>query len=305
MNQIYGRITVIVDDQKLEVSIEDVGPERAQEFLSSNSQNRPLKRELIANLAMNMTEGTFRFNGDTLRQDLHGNLADAQHRCHAIIKSGVTVPMLIIRGFDPTVMDTIDQGVSRTVVDILKTHGVDVPNMSLITSVGAILLQGNRSERAHGRDRARVAEYVEKNLTEFIDICTWAKRLSRNSKVTTATRFGRNTHCLSPSPLAALRIHMVRSGADEDSVTDFFEKLAEIRRTESDAEYSSFNVVRNWLARAHPLVRDGGMQFPVMLGVYAILIHAYNRITAGEAIFKMRTYETGYRYLTDLPAPEL
>lgn len=107
------RWTAEVDGQTLEFILRDVDPELAEEYLGYNKRNRRAKKALIDSLTIDMTESAFRFNGDTVRFDADGTLIDGQHRLRAIIASGVTVPMLIIDGFDPSVMDTVDQGISR------------------------------------------------------------------------------------------------------------------------------------------------------------------------------------------------
>lgn len=301
--KVYGHWYAEVDGQDLEFIVMDVGPTEAKAFLALNLHNRPVKQDLVDRLAIDMTENRFRFNGDVVRFDSLDALNDAQHRLLAVVKSGVTVPMMVIKGFDPDVMDTLDQGITRTVVDILTTHGVASKNMSLLASTASILMMGDRVLMSHGKDKKQIAAHVEKELHWLDDICTWAKKLSTKSPLVEAIRYGKKARCLSPSPLAALRIHMVAAGADEGFVVDFFEKLAGERAPDSQYEFASLGTVRSWLVKTQPLTRDGGTQFPKMLGVYAVLIHSYNRIARGENIDRVRSFTEVIRFFDELPKP--
>lgn len=295
-----------VDSQLLQFTIADVGPTQAAEFLSANRRNRTPKKGLVDSIAIDMTEGMFRFNGDTVRFTSKGVLMDGQHRLRAIIASGVSVPMLIITGFDPEVMDTVDQGVTRTVVDILATHGVASKNMSLIASAAAILVLGDRKLAARTRDRKMVATFVEKNLRSLDETCIWAKKVSQASPRTEISGHGSQQRCLSPSPLAALRIHMVRAGASDEAVVEYFEKLVALRAPVDQHEHESLRTVRSWLTKTRPLVRDGGTQFPRMMSVYAALISSYNRMGRGEAVGRIRVAaDVTFKFFDELPTPEL
>lgn len=297
------RWTAEVDGQTLEFILRDVDPELAEEYLGYNKRNRRAKKALIDSLTIDMTESAFRFNGDTVRFDSDGTLIDGQHRLRAIIASGATVPMLIIDGFDPSVMDTVDQGISRTVLDILATHSVTSANMSVMASTAAILVLGDRKLSTHIRDRKLIASFVEKNIGLLEETSSWAKRVSTASPRTEIESHGKKQKSLSPSPLAALRIHMATAGAEDGAVVTFFEKLATLRMPDDETENASLRIVRSWLAKTRPLIRGGGTAFPRMLSVYQVLINSYNRIQEGEAIERIRIGDETLKYFDDLPAP--
>lgn len=110
------------------VSIETrvISPEYAAFLLAGNTRNRPVSKNNVDFLALEMTEGRFKYNGDTIRIDTNMCLIDGQHRLHAIVKSATSQQMTIISGLEPEVFTTIDQGRKRTIGDILSTlHAVD------------------------------------------------------------------------------------------------------------------------------------------------------------------------------------
>lgn len=104
---------------------EDITPKNADEMLSKNKSNRPIRLDYCKALARDMINGKFIQNGDAIRFDENGNLIDGQHRLTAIKIAGVTIKnQLIIRGLGLDAFDTIDSGVPRTNADRLKCAGV-------------------------------------------------------------------------------------------------------------------------------------------------------------------------------------
>lgn len=121
------------------VETKAVGPEMAAILLEGNTRNRPAKQQHIENLAREMSEGRFQYNGDTIRVDRHGNLLDGQHRLMAVVKSGTTHLMTIISGLDPETFLTIDQGTRRTSADMLGVANPELKNIGHMASASRLL----------------------------------------------------------------------------------------------------------------------------------------------------------------------
>lgn len=103
---------------------EFITPEIAKKYLAQNCNNRNIQPRRVMLLAEQMKNGTFQENGDTIRFNKAGNLIDGQHRLNAIVKSGVTIPMLVVRGLENSV-NVIDRGKNRSVGDCLTMAGMD------------------------------------------------------------------------------------------------------------------------------------------------------------------------------------
>lgn len=103
--------------------IEFVGPEKATQWLSKNEGNRPARQAVVETLAGAMSRGHFDFNAETIKFTRSGRLADGQHRLRAIEKSGVTVPLLVVRGLPENVHETVDFTLKRTFADTLFFQG--------------------------------------------------------------------------------------------------------------------------------------------------------------------------------------
>jgi hypothetical protein len=103
----------------------DMTPEMAEFYLTFNIEhNRPVNSSHVDFLASEMASGRFKVNGDTIRVDWDGRLIDGQHRLRAIVKSGVTIHMLVVENLEPEAFVTIDiGGRARGCKDVLAING--------------------------------------------------------------------------------------------------------------------------------------------------------------------------------------
>lgn len=108
----------------MKLSIEKVSPTKAKKILEGNTMNRNLRPRVVENYARDMEEGRWSDAGDPIRINCDENLLlDGQHRLHAVIKSGKTIPMVIARGVPRISMLNIDTGTKRTFSDNLGILG--------------------------------------------------------------------------------------------------------------------------------------------------------------------------------------
>lgn len=121
-----------VNDQPT-VEIVEVSPAIATDWLARNPNNRNLRRAVVDSYARDMEAGRWILNGETVKFSADGHLFDGQHRLNAVVQSGHTVPMVIVRGLSPEVMPTVDAGAKRTYSDALKLQGED--NTSTLAAV--------------------------------------------------------------------------------------------------------------------------------------------------------------------------
>lgn len=109
----------------MKIERESVTPEKASAWLAAhNSANRPLNRVHVAALAASMSDGSWVENGDTISFSADGTLIDGQHRLSAVVKSGVAIPAIIVRGVPQSSFATKDIGRRRSAADALNIGGV-------------------------------------------------------------------------------------------------------------------------------------------------------------------------------------
>jgi hypothetical protein len=129
------------------VEIVDVSPELAESWLSKNPNNRNLRRSVVDGYARDMSAARWAHNGETVKFAADGHLFDGQHRLNAIIVSGATVPMVVVRGLSPDVMPTVDAGAKRSYSDALKLQGED--NTSTLAAVARRAVMWERGMRTN------------------------------------------------------------------------------------------------------------------------------------------------------------
>ncbi len=102
---------------------EKITKRKAVEMLKRNEGNRPIRRSRVTKLAEAMRRGEWKFNGESIKVNCDGRIADGQHRLEAVVESGVTIDTLVVRGLPADCFDTMDQGASRTISDVLARNG--------------------------------------------------------------------------------------------------------------------------------------------------------------------------------------
>lgn len=123
-------------------------PDTASQWLKErNSHNRPLKESHWMKLAVDMLEGNWMYNGDSIRFSSDGVLLDGQHRLMACVEAKVPLETNVTFGLDSASMATIDHNRSRTAGDQLALDGV--PNSNQAAAIAALII----IHRKHGIQR--------------------------------------------------------------------------------------------------------------------------------------------------------
>ena len=106
-------------------SIEEIGPSEAAAYLALSSRNRSLSRMKVEQYAADMQRGHWQAGAlDPIRISEDNDLMDGQHRLHALIAAGVTMPFLVLRNVPEKARMVLDTGKKRTVSDELALMGV-------------------------------------------------------------------------------------------------------------------------------------------------------------------------------------
>lgn len=117
----------VVTHEKLpgiEVYLLDIGPDVARELLELNTKGqRTISKDAVERYAVDMSTLDWLFNGAAILISNSNELLDGQHRLTAIIESGESQVLLIVRGIDPAAMVTIDAGRKRSYADGLRIRG--------------------------------------------------------------------------------------------------------------------------------------------------------------------------------------
>lgn len=189
-------------------SIEDITPALAEALLGANGRNRSLRRQLVETYAADMSKGAWQFTGEALKIAADGALLDGQHRLAAVVKSGVSVPMLVVRGLPSSAQEVMDSGAKRTSADALRLR--NETNATVLSSVARMILSegGKILVRPSTTDLINVVE-TDPNLRWVIN--NGIPNLGGLKRLTTATVIG----------YAYWRLHKV----DSFACAEFFSRL--------------------------------------------------------------------------------
>ncbi|WP_406363867.1 hypothetical protein [Streptomyces sp. NBC_01579] len=100
-----------------------VSPELAAQWLKLNTNNRPLSKNTVQQLAAQIQRGEWQLTHQGIAFDEDDVLIDGQHRLAAIVKAGTTVPMTVTQGVPRTAFTVMDTGRKRTGRDALALVG--------------------------------------------------------------------------------------------------------------------------------------------------------------------------------------
>mgnify|MGYP006267278459 CR=1 FL=1 len=92
------------EDLGLSVTVEVITPAEAQGYLNNNAKHRPIKDKKVAEYMEKMQDGQWKLNGKTICFDSNGRLLNGQHRLSAVVRSGVPLTTVVIRGLDPALV---------------------------------------------------------------------------------------------------------------------------------------------------------------------------------------------------------
>jgi hypothetical protein len=114
----------------------DLTPALAADLLAKTPDHqRNVTKTHVRRLARAMAAGEYLLNPQPLILDTTGALMDGQHRCAAVVQSGVTIPVVLARGADPTVFSLVDTGKNR-----LAAQFVEGSHSSIVASAARSVL---------------------------------------------------------------------------------------------------------------------------------------------------------------------
>ena len=157
-------------------TLERVTPEVATTWLARNHHNRNIRSKSVALLARDMAAGNWRFTGEAIKFDTDGTLLDGQHRLMAVVQSGASINMLVIRGLDREAQLVMDSGAKRSAADALGWSGHK--NTNLLAAAARLGLEIERGDTNRVFTHSEVVAYVDENpdLLEIVGTANNARK---------------------------------------------------------------------------------------------------------------------------------
>lgn len=203
-----------------------VTPEVAASMLKSNIQtNRFVNTRVVAKYVAEMKNGNWiTDNGECLKFDRSGRLVDGQHRLHAIITSGVTIPLWVMYGVDEKAFMTIDVGAPRSIGAILGINGVKQANLKTGIIRCLIRYRNNSTSDKFATPTATDVLSIYENESDLIDrACALAESLSKKSGIS-----------VSPSIIGGMIALLIDK---HPMIVDFFTEVMTGRDVTNNAVY--------------------------------------------------------------------
>ena len=250
--------------------VEEINPEYALKLASKNKNNRPVRRKTVLTFARAMKCGHWACNGQGIILDKDGNILDGQHRLYAIIESGETIAMLIVRGVDKADYNTMDIGNIKNNSDFLAVNKQANPKILSSTIKNVSLYQGGfgRQMGGSGAHSAFTPRMMEEALDE-------------NKKIVDSVSFAMGNWKGTPLPHTAIAtLHYIFTQIDAKLGNEFMEKLA----NGNIAELSSpILKLRNFLYQRKAELKSRGIAMH-RSHQFGIAIKAWNAWINGKTI---------------------
>jgi len=98
-------------------------PEIARRLLERNTHNRKLSEKVVQKYVAEIQADEWRITPAGIGFDDKGTLVDGQHRLHAIMRAGKTVPVMIVTGLPSASQEKVDRQRRRSLFDALYLAG--------------------------------------------------------------------------------------------------------------------------------------------------------------------------------------
>lgn len=185
--------------------IETTTPRIAQNILDSgNYKNRRLRPSVVERYSRMMLAGDWHLSPEAIVISNTGRLLNGQHRLSAVVKSGVTVQFLIIRGPNDDVFAVMDRGAIRSIADALNAD-------KAATEVARLFIRASTGASGALTTDFEVAEVLKKIAPVHADLMAFC-----NTRAVTFTS--------APFRLAAIA-RMMR-GDDKEYILNLYRNLA-------------------------------------------------------------------------------
>jgi len=224
--------------------IEQVTPEVAESFLDTMKANRKLSTNRVTQLAQQMKEGLWIFDGSPIRFNDAGELVDGQHRMWAIIEAQHTAEFLIVRGVEKKAMATMDTGKSRSFSDVLGLNNPGLNDLGPIAAFTQLLYRWIDGRRGSALTTGR--QGLGQSVPNGVMLDFFAENKERIVEVSGRSRtkpYSIRGISASVTALAIWEFEQIDAG----DMSDFFTKLSTGAGLEPD---SPILVLRNYVMRA-------------------------------------------------------
>ena len=163
----------------IHTSVEIIDRNKAAFILGTMKNNRPISEAHVRHLTESMKRGEWTLNGQPIIIASDGTGIDGQHRCAAVIRANVEIPMVVVRGVERESFPTIDQGKKRSMGDVLAIRGEK--NCALLGALARGILEIREWQSGLGGKARYTHSQLEKVLDKHPGCRKWANEIASKS----------------------------------------------------------------------------------------------------------------------------
>jgi hypothetical protein len=179
-----------------------------------DSKRRSIRRDNVEKWKRTILSGGWKINGEGIKIDRNGRMIDGQHRCLAVVETGIPIKIVVTYGLDPDCYTSLDQGLGRSAGDALRASHGDIPNAYSVSAAlrWVYLFESKLLREAHPArlTHAEVLALFDQH-PKIIDSCKFQhsfedKRLLKGSSV--------------------VALHYLAARVDKPKADEFYSRLA-------------------------------------------------------------------------------
>lgn len=254
-----------------------ITPEKAQELLKRNTDNRPLRYKTVLFYAEEMKRGNWRLTGQGISISQSGRILDGQHRLEAIIKSGCPISMLLIEGVADDTFSTYDTGKNRSYSDIFSIAGIKNSTQVSSTISNYYKWKMNFSSVMDSRVEGSVSLSKKMALNIYYENPEFFQEVTLKAIALVA-----KTKLLSQAYLGGFMSYLIlEKKHNSEKVFSFAEQVM----TGRDIENNTINLFRD------VLIRDLSERYKMTEKMkHTLLITTWNRYVTGVELKQLKYY---------------
>jgi len=155
----------------------ELTPELAAKFLQNNNLNRPVSKATLTRYENTIRRGEWKLNGEPIIVFKNNDLGEGQHRCLAVVSTGISIQTVIIYGIDENAFETINTGKNRSPSDVLSMNN-EVNCRVLASAARSYLITKLVGREIHCITNLQISECVK----DHPHLRYWSQKYAGNKK---------------------------------------------------------------------------------------------------------------------------
>jgi hypothetical protein len=198
------------------VSIEEVTPALATEWLEGNVDNRKFREDRAMAYARTIKAGEWELGESAIVFDDQGVLINGQHRLSAVVIAELPVRFIVLRGVPSKTQEVMDTGLGRNLADQLTRRGLVISHANILSGA---LYWTHQMAYNEATGNVHYSEPSERpTLRQLLNI--WDRHQDMAEHVKPTSRL-RATTKVRPGPACGLRYRLFQ--VDPEEAAMFFD----------------------------------------------------------------------------------